>query len=87
MKKTGPYLFVLTIFLLLARRMVQAIQTVLTRRARIIAPLLRLQTGQQRAAIIPPARSMEAIISPHGTSSYVHNIGLNHTTLRSRKLI
>jgi len=86
MKNTGPYLFVLTIFLLLARRIVQAIQSVLTRRARIIFPLLRMQIGQECAAMITPACSMEAIISPHCTSSFVHNIDLHQTTLRLRRL-
>ena len=87
MKNTGPYLFVLTISLSLARRIVQATQTVLTRRARVILPLLRMQTGQERAAMITPACSMEAIISPHCTSSFAHNINLHQTTLRSRRPI
>ena len=85
MKNTGTYLFVLTISLSLARRIVQATQTVLTRRARIILPLLRMQTWQERAAMITPACSMEAIISPHCTSSFVHNIDLHQATLRSRR--
>ena len=85
MKNTGPYLFVRTIFLLLARRIVQATQTGLTRRARIIFPLLQIQTGKQYGAMITPASSMETIISLRCTLSFAHNIDLHQTTLRSRR--
>ena len=65
MKNTDAYLLVPTIFLLLATPIVQAIQTLLAMRARIIFPLLRMQTGQHSATMITFAQSMDATISPH----------------------
>ena len=79
-KNIDAYLFVLTISLLLATPIVQAIQTLLAMRARVIVPLLRMQTGQHGATMITSARSMDAIISPHSASSCAHNIGSNPTT-------
>ena len=88
MKNTGPYLFVLTIFLLLVRHIVQAIQTVLVKRTRIIFSLFRMQIGStERAMMITADRSVETIVSPDSTSSFAHNVSLNQTTLRSRRLI
>jgi hypothetical protein len=40
MKNTAPHLFLFTLSLLLATSIIQAIQTLLTMRARAIAPLL-----------------------------------------------
>ena len=88
MKNTGPYLFVLTIFLLLVRHIVQAIQTVLVKRTRIIFSLFRMQIGSAECAMMITAdRSVETIVSPDSTSSFAHNVSLNQTTLRSRRLI
>jgi hypothetical protein len=65
MKNTEGYLFVLTISLLLAAPIIQAIQTLLAMRARVIYPLLRLEAGQHYSTLITSARSMDAIICPH----------------------
>jgi hypothetical protein len=40
MKNTAPHLFLFTLSLLLATSIIQAIQTLLTKRARVIFPLL-----------------------------------------------
>jgi hypothetical protein len=42
MKNTAPHLFVFTLSLLLATSIIQVIKTLLTMRARIIFPLLRM---------------------------------------------
>ena len=67
MQNTDAYLFVLTPFFLLATPIVQAIQTLLAMRARIISPLLRMQTGRHYATMITFAQRMDATISPHCT--------------------
>ena len=79
MKNTEAYLFVLTISLLLAVPIVRAIQTLLAMRARVIFPLLRMQTGQNCSTLIASVRSMKAIICPHCASSFDRHIDSNQT--------
>jgi hypothetical protein len=81
MKNTDAYLFVLAISLLLATPIIQAIQTLLAMRARVIFPLLRTQTGQHYSTLIASARSMDAIVCPHCASSLNHHIDSNHAML------
>lgn len=80
MKNTDAYLFVLTISFLLATPIVQAIQTLLAMRARIIFPLLRLETGQHYSMLITSARSMDVIVCPHCASSFDRPIDSSHAT-------
>jgi hypothetical protein len=80
MKNTAPHLFVFTISFLLATSIIQAIQTWLTKRARVIFPLLRMQTGQHCSTLITSVRSMDVIVCPHCASSFDHTIDLSHAT-------
>ena len=80
MKNTAPHLFLFTISLLLATSIIQAIQRLLTMRARVIFPLLRMQTGQHYSTMITSARSMNIIVCPHCASSFDHNIDLSYAT-------
>jgi hypothetical protein len=80
MKNTEAYLFVLTISLLLAVPIVRAIQTLLAMRARVIFPLLRLETGHHFSTLITSARSMESIICPYCASSFDRDINSNLTS-------
>ena len=64
MKNTDAYLFVLTISLLLATPIVLAIHTLLSMRARVIFPLLRMQTGPHSSTLITSVRSMDVIVCP-----------------------
>ena len=50
MKNTAPHLFVFTNSLLLATSIIQAIQTLLTMRARVIFPLLWVRGKSPRPA-------------------------------------
>lgn len=72
MQNTDAYPLVLTT--LLATPTVQAIQTLLAMHARVIFPLLRMQTRQHCATMITFAQSLDAIISPHCTMK-TDNIG------------
>ena len=58
MKNADAYLFVFLVTMLLAAPIIQAIQTLLAMRARIIFPLLRRETGQQYSMLVTS--------SPHG---------------------
>jgi len=49
MKNAAPHLFLFTISLLLATSIIQAIQRLLTMRARVIFPLLRSKQGSTTA--------------------------------------
>jgi hypothetical protein len=80
MKNTDAYLFVLVVTLLLAAPIIQAIQTLLAMRTRIIFPLLRLETGQHYSALITSTRSMDVIVCPHCASSFDRYIGSSHAT-------
>jgi hypothetical protein len=80
MKNTAPHLFVFTISLLLATSIIQAIQTLLTMRARVIFPLLRMQTGHHYSTVITSARSMDVIVCPHCASSFNHTIDSSYAT-------
>ena len=80
MKNTDAYLFVLTISLLLATPIVQAIQTLLAMRARVIFPLLRMQTGQHYSTLITPARNTDVIVCPRCASSFDRHIDTIHPT-------
>jgi hypothetical protein len=80
MKNTDAYLFVLTISLLLATPIVLAIHTLLSMRARVIFPLLRMQTGPHSSTLITSVRSMDVIVCPHCTSSFDRHINLSHAT-------
>ena len=80
MKNTAPPLFVFTISLLLATSIIQAIQTLLTMRARVIFPLLRMQTGQHYSTVITSARSMDVIVCPHCASSFDRPIDSSYAT-------
>ncbi len=80
MKNPDAYLFVLAITLLLAAPIVRAIQTLLAMHARVIVPLLRIQTGQHCATMIRSVRRMDATICPHCASPFEHTIDLNPTT-------
>jgi hypothetical protein len=80
MKNTEAYLFVLTISLLLAAPIVRAIQTLLAMRARVIFPLLRLETGHHYSTLITSARSMESISCPRCALSFDRHIDSNQTT-------
>jgi hypothetical protein len=80
MKNTDAYLFVLTISLLLATPIIQAIQTLLAMRARVIFPLLRLETGQHYSTLITSVRSMDVIVCPHCASSFDCHIDSRRAT-------
>ena len=81
MKNAEAYLFVLTISLLLATPIVQAIQTLLAMRARVIFPVLRMQTGQSYSTLMTSVRSMDVVVCPHCASSFDRPIDSRHTTL------
>jgi hypothetical protein len=81
MKNTAPHLFVFTIAFLLATSIIQAIQTLLMKRARAIFPLLRMQTGQHYSTLITSARSMDVIVCPHCKSSFDHTIDSSYATV------
>ena len=80
MKNTDAYVFVLTISLLLATPIIQAIQTLLAMRGRIVFPLLRVETGRQYSTVIKSAPNLDVIVCPHCASSVDRNIDLNHAT-------
>ena len=82
MKNTDAYLFVLAVTLLLAAPIVRAIQTLLAMHARVIFPLLRMQTGQHYATVFTSAQSMDAIICPHCASSFDRHIDSSHATFK-----
>lgn len=77
MKNPDAYLFVLAVALLLAAPIVRAIQTLLAMHARVIVPLLRIQTGGHATTMITSVRKMDAIICPHCASSFDRTIDLN----------
>lgn len=77
MKNPDAYLFVLAITLLLAAPIVRAIQTLLAMHARVIVPLLRIQTGRRCTTMITSVRTMDAITCPHCASPFEHPIDLN----------
>ncbi|MEK7236068.1 MAG: hypothetical protein AAB242_05565 [Nitrospirota bacterium] len=80
MKNTDAYLFVLAVTLLLTAPIVHAIQTLLAMHARVIFPVLRMQTGQHYSTLITSPRSMEVIVCPRCASSFDHAIDSNPTT-------
>jgi len=80
MKNTEAYLFVLAVTLLLAAPIVRAIQTLLSMRARVIFPLLRLETGEHCTTMITSARSRDAIVCPHCASSFDRYLDSSHAT-------
>ena len=80
MNNTDAYLFVLTISLLLATAIIQAIRTLLAMRARTIFPLLRIQAGQHCVTMITSARTTDVIVCPHCASSFNRYIASNHGT-------
>jgi hypothetical protein len=80
MKNTDPYLFVLTISLLLATLFVNAIKTLLSMRSRVIFPLLRIQTGQHRSTLTTSARNIDVIVCPHCASAFDRLLYSNPTT-------
>lgn len=80
MKNTEAYLFVLTISLLLAVPIVRAIQTLLAMHARVIFPVLRMQTGQSFSTLMTSVRSMDVVVCPHCASSFDRPIDSRHTT-------
>ena len=81
MKNTEAYLFVLTISLLLAVPIVRAIQTLLAMHARVIFPVLRMQTGQSFSTLMTSSRNMNVVVCPHCASSFDRPIDSRHTTL------
>jgi len=81
MKNTAPHMFLFTLALLLATLIIQAIQTLLTKRARVIVPLLRMPTGQHYSALITSARSMDVLVCPHCKSSFDHTIASSYATV------
>ncbi len=80
MKNPDAYLFVLAIALVLAAPIVRAIQTLLAMHARVIVPLLRIQTGGHFTTMVTSVPRMDAIICPHCASSFNRTIDLNPTT-------
>ena len=80
MRNPDAYLFVLAITLLLAAPIVRTIQTLLAMHARVIVPLLRIQTGGYSTTIITSVPRMDAIICPHCAASFNRTIDLNPTT-------
>ena len=80
MKNTDAYLFVLTISLLLAAPIVRAIQTLLAMHARVIFPVLRMQTGQSFSTLMTSVRSVDVVVCPHCASSFDRPIDSRHTT-------
>lgn len=80
MKNTDAYLFVLTISLLLATPIVLAIHTLLSMRARVIFPLLRIQTGQHQSTLITSARNIDVIVCPHCASAFDRLLDSTPTT-------
>ena len=80
MKNPDAYLFVLAIAFLLTAPIIRAIQTLLAMHARVIVPLLRIQTGGHSTTMITSARRMDAIICPHCAASFDRTIDLNPTT-------
>lgn len=85
MKNTDVYRFALTISLLLATPITQAIQTLLTMRERVIFPLLRMLTGQHYSTMITSARSMDVIVCLHCASSFDHTLDLSYATLTQQR--
>ena len=81
MKNTEAYLFVLTISLLLAVPIVRAIQTLLAMHARVIFPVLRMQTGESLSTLMTSRRSMDVVVCPHCASSFDRPIDSRHITL------
>lgn len=81
MKNTEGYLFVLMISLLLAAPIIRAIQTLLAMHARVIFPVLRMQTGQQSSTLITAARSTDAIVCPHCALSFDRHLDSRHATV------
>lgn len=80
MKNPDAYLFVLAMMLLLAVPIAGAIQTLLAMQARVIFPLLRIQTGGHCTTMITSGGRMDAIICPHCASPFDHTIDLTPTT-------
>jgi len=80
MKNAEAYLFVLSISLLLATPIVQAIQTLLAMRARVIFPVLRMQTGQSYSTLLTPVSSMDVVVCPHCALSFDRPIDSRHAT-------
>lgn len=80
MKNPDAYLFVLAIAFLLTAPIIRAIQTLLAMHARVIVPLLRMQTGGHCTTMITSARRMDAIICPHCTASFDRTSDLNSAT-------
>lgn len=81
MNNADAYLFVLTISLLLAAPIVQAIQTLLAMHSRVIFPLLRIRTGQRCVTMTTSARSTGAIICPHCALSFDRHLDPRHATV------
>lgn len=80
MKNAEAYLFVLTISLLLATPIVQAIQTLLAMRARVIFPVLRMQTGQSYSTLMTSVSSLDVVVCPHCALSFDRPIDSRYTT-------
>jgi hypothetical protein len=80
MKNADAYLFVFLVTILLAAPIIQAIQTLLTMRARIILPLLRCETGQQHSTLVTSSQRMDVIVCPYCASSIDRHIDFRHTT-------
>ncbi len=81
MHNPAAYLIVLLATLFLAPLIVGALQTLLAMRARVIVPLLRVQSGQQFTTIIAPVGTIDAVLCPHCASSFDHQINVNPMTV------
>ena len=81
MHNPAAYLIVLLATLFLSPLIVGALQTLLAMCARVIVPLLRVQSGQQFTTIIAPVRTIDAVLCPHCASSFDHQIDVNPTTV------
>jgi hypothetical protein len=78
MKNADAYVFVFIVTMLLAAPIIQAIQTLLAMRARIIFPLLRRETGQHYSTLVV---TPHVIVCPHCASSIDRHIDFRHTAL------
>ena len=72
MSHPEAYLFVLIVTLVLAVPIVRALHTLLALQARVLIPLLRIQTGGQATTLRTSAQRIDARRCPHCTAAYPH---------------
>lgn len=72
MSHPEAYLFVLLVTLVLAVPILQALHTLLALQARVLIPLLRIQTGGQATTLRTSAQRMDVSHCPHCADAYPH---------------